>query len=201
MNTFCLGDVTIMSEKVMSELRGSDQDKTIINSFKAIYKGDIVGSLSASIYIGPNCSRRNFTCFNFEHNKYRTLWIDTVEIKEEFRLRGICLKMFKCAETWLRSEGSRYCYRKNYYLFATYPNCETFEKLGYSVIECGSDDTIYEDGCWDTELYPICYYESELGAWMAKPIGGDSLDREIIRHVEIYVESGEEDEDEDEESD
>ena len=179
MKSFNIDDVLIVDGITTSITfgKGDNASTSVSKGLDAMYKGVKIGRLEATTYTGNEYIRYPFTMHQFEHNMDRSLWIDEVKVEEEFRFKGVCTKLFKCAEEWLE----KFCQHKrnNYYIFATHPSHKVFEKLGYSVIGCGSNYTEYMDGCWgiQNDLYPIDYHEMNLGYWMAKPIG-DFLDRE-----------------------
>ena len=142
---------TCDDEKECTMVRFKDNENNLLAFLKAgIYEKGTFG----------RCAQ-----WKFGENKYRTLWIDFVWSGKK-GLGSEIMKYFENYVKTLKIDG-----RQNIYVVSIDSAFMFYLKCGYSAIATPENDEEDED-------YP-CVYWSEIGKWMAKPLG-EYLDEEKI---------------------
>ena len=122
----------------------------------------------SGIYNDKNTSRPDQ--WGFEHNRYRSLYLEYIYVKEKYRNKGLGSKLLEMTESFLKTNQSLMpaTSRKNMYLVSTFENVQFYIDNGYHVITTPDHDSDCD--------YPYVY-SGEVAQFMCKPLL-ESLDKE-----------------------
>ena len=173
----------IGSSEVLKKLAGTPfelKDSRLIGiSYLVVtaYDGDwLIGRLVAGVY--PNTTCKRFSQWNFGENRFRSCWVDRIDVDLQYRSQKIGNEMLARAEKYFRSlpilpENSR----KNMYLVSVNSAIPFYLKNNWVLIDT-PDHPEDED---ETSVYM-----TEIGVWMAKPLASSMTESVLDAERELF---------------
>lgn len=133
------------------------------------FSGDtLVGRTVSGIYPTSSISRDNQ--WDFGNNRFRSFWIDRIDVRTEFQKKGVGKRLLEETERFLSKFSSSSNARKNLYLVCEHYLIPFYLKCGWELIYTNDHD--------EDEDYPDVF-ESECCSWLSKPFTGNKdLDSE-----------------------
>lgn len=148
---------------------------------EAIEEKSVIGRVVAGVY--PTDSIWRSGQWLFGENKLRSLWIDRIDVRDQYQRKDIGKELMKRVELYLRVLDKPSDSKRNFYLLAIHDVIPFYLTQGW--------DIIFTDDHDEDEDYPSVFH-SEHAVWMSKPLD-IQLDREeryfdLLKDEEIVEE-------------
>lgn len=130
-------------------------------------QGKLIGRIVASVYSTNSTTR--FSQWTFIENRFRSCWIDRIDVLDEYCSKGIGSELLRRAENFFQTVELPENARKNMYVVSLNSAIPFYLKAGYQPIDTPESE---EDDDVGT-------FMNEVGIWMAKPLNLGLLDSEV----------------------